>query len=141
LAGVPAEFPTIVASRQLFFETITSAVGAAVKFSIWKPSAEEIVKYFKGERYGTKQLCKSGPRRQSAKISIKTLKKTLGRAIDRAQGQLPPDPSDIAFVHSFMNLLRSGPPWAKQSLDKFVVFLREETLIILKDAQERLSGM
>jgi len=132
LAGIPAEFPTIVGARTLFASLQPGAVSAAVRFLSWKPTQEEVTRYFKGEKYGVRALCKSDFPKRAPNRSIRAIKRRLKRVIQRAEGGLEADPAERTFVHEFLNLLRSGPSWAQQALEDHLSFMRSEMLGPLK---------
>ncbi len=129
LAGKQSNFPSIVIQREIL-PSINDTT-----FRKWTPSRDELMKYFKGEKWGTKTLYASVEKVVTKKnnASIKTLKKKLSRTISKAEGDEPFDQHN-EFLTEFVEGMQKGPTWSKLVITEQTKFLKEEMLGTLKQA-------
>jgi hypothetical protein len=110
LSGITANFPGIIAQREI----VEAATGyPALEFRGWVPTAEERLKYFKGEKWGTHGLSVSGrgkPRARSRKVSVNLAK----LAIQKAEGQAPIDDAQLVFSKTLHEGMMAGPEWSRK---------------------------
>jgi hypothetical protein len=124
LSGVAAEFPGITTQRDI---VEASGVVPAFDFRKWKPSADEYLKCFKDERWGTHALYVSGaknPRPRSKAANLRLAKS----AIEKAEGKKTPDDAELGFAHGFLAGMTSGPEWSQKVVADYTRFVREELL-------------
>jgi len=119
LAGVRCAFPSVVTQREIG-KAIRSQPG--IDFAPWKPDADERLRYFKGENWGTTDLYKSverPPRRQSMQHVLRNSKKALGMA----DGRVPIEQQASDFVNAFLLKIDNGPNWARQADEEYQRFI------------------
>ena len=130
LSGIHASFPGVVTEGGLVKSTQEFGYRS-VEFKHWIPSAEDRLCYFRGERYGTKNLYASvdkKPRQRNFGALIKQTKRLITNV--ETQGHASEDEVDLAS--RFCSLMSSGPPWAKTVMAEEHRFLREDMLGSLK---------
>jgi hypothetical protein len=121
LSGIAAEFPCITTQRD-----IVEAAGVyhGAQFRRWHPGAEESLRYFKGERWGTRSLYISIDARSRAS-SVKTVLKRARAALRKAEGQASVDDADLAFVESLNQGLMTGPEWSRDVAKGYADFVED----------------
>jgi class 3 adenylate cyclase len=130
LSEIQAEFPNIVTQKELVVASAAFDQGHR-KFLKWQVSADDKLKYFKGERWGTDAVYVSSDKVRRAK-NTKSLLKQAQAAIDLAEGRRSPSDERIRFVMSFLKNMEAGPDWCREVLDEYTHFLREGLLGSLK---------
>lgn len=98
-----------------------------IYFKKWTPTAEDHLKFFKGERWGTGSLYVSTEaprRRRSLRFAVRKAK----RALASAEGKTDVNPEEVAFIQRFLERFANGPRWCKSVLDEYTRFVREELL-------------
>ena len=128
LSGMTAAFPGITAQRDI---VEVAGAGPPLQFRRWTPTAEEGLKFFKGERWGTNALYVSGakkPRPRSKRAPVKQA--TL--AIRKAEGQGSIDDTRLVFSRALYAGMMSGPEWSRKVAADYTQFIREELLGSLK---------
>jgi class 3 adenylate cyclase len=88
LSGVMADFPCIATQREPIDSSGKFVSG--LEFGRWQLRAEDRLRFFKGERWGTSALYRSTKRRPRER-SLKAVVKLAKRAIKRADGEVPVD--------------------------------------------------
>ncbi len=107
LSGMAADFPGITAHRDI---VEVAGDSPPLQFRRWIPSAEERLKVFKGEKWGTNALYVSGakkPRSRSKRATVKLAK----LAIEKAGGRMSIDDDQLAFSKSLHDGMMAGPEW------------------------------
>jgi hypothetical protein len=135
LSGVPATFPGVTTQADL--GAVAEWRTSSISFKSWRPSRDEVLKYFKGERWGTHRLVKSTDKRSPPR-STKGLVRSTKKLIERVEGS-GDGPGPESFVARFVSTLERGPAWARQVLATQVAFLRKDILGNLKSAMAMLS--
>jgi class 3 adenylate cyclase len=128
LSGMAADFPGITAQRDIVEAAGDSPV---LSFRRWKPTADESLKFFKGETWGTNGLYVSGaqkPRPRSKEVTVKRAK----LAIKKAEGERPADDARFTFSKSLLDGMTTGPEWSRKVAGEYVRFIREDLLGSLK---------
>ncbi|MBN1461594.1 MAG: hypothetical protein JXA57_18850 [Armatimonadetes bacterium] len=128
LSGMTAAFPGITAQRD-----IVEAAGdsLSLQFRRWIPTAEEGLKFFKGERWGTNALYVSAakkPRIRSKKATVKQARS----AIQQAEAQVSVDDARLTFSRALYDGMLAGPEWSRNVATDYSQFIREELLGSLK---------
>lgn len=131
LSGVLVDFPSIVTQKELVEASAGYRVGG-LNFKRWQLSADERLKYFKGERWGTSSLYRSGNRSYRER-SLRTVARRVKGVIAQAQGEVSPTPDSIAFAHAFLDRMLAGPEWCRAVMDQYLRFLREDLLYTLEN--------
>lgn len=130
LSGITADFPCIATHRD-----IVEAVGNnnGPKFRRWVPSAEESLKHFKGEKWGTRSLYVSVEKMSHASHR-KAIAKQARAAIREAEGQVSTDDARLAFSKLLYEALMAGPEWSRNVAEDYTDFIRDGLLKNLKAA-------
>ena len=128
LSGITSQFPGIATQRDVV-EVAGKNHWAA--FRSWKPTAEESLRYFKGENWGTKSLytsIDSRPRIFSRKAVLKRSKAAIQNAERLISNDGPLDP----FSRSLHQALLTGPTWGRGVASDYMDFVRNGLLNTLK---------
>lgn len=122
LATVEAHHPSIVAEKAIV-EGFRGYGPIGIPFRKWAVRSDDRLKYFKGERWGTKSIYRSSET-TSKKSSLKALVSKAKEFIRVAEG-LPEDATFPAseFTETLVRTMLSGPQWAVQSIGDFAVFV------------------
>ena len=135
LSGIKAGFPGIVTHKEVV-EAISNKIPQ-INFKKLNLSAEEKLKYFKGERWGTNNLWVSANRKPRIR-SLNSLLRRSKKAIATAEGE-GPIPKDINTILQFITALKAGPDWAKGIYQDYLNFVREDLLEPLKGLVDELE--
>lgn len=139
LTGMKASFPSIITQREIV-EAIEKENVSRVRFRSLKLSAEDRLKYFRGERWGTSSLYSSTERKSHSKSKsavLRMVKKTIAEA---EKPQTVDDETD-PMIKQFMIDLLSGPAWTREVFKDYMKFLREDMLGALKLAERALGSL
>lgn len=109
------------------YQAVSARTRNLVAFKRWTLSAEQLLRYFKGEKTGTMALYMSG----SAKVNQPKADAWVARAqrlLARVDGSRRPAQIDSTFVdHFYRDLVNSkDQDWCRESLDVYTEFLRNE---------------
>ncbi|MFC5527453.1 hypothetical protein ACFPPA_17050 [Rhodanobacter ginsengisoli] len=137
LSGIQCDFPCIVTQGDLA-EAHKSYRPSHIKFSRWKPSPEDRLKFFKGESRGTSSIFVSGGRKKR-NISAGTALKEARQAIAAAEGKREPKYSFEDVWERFDPVFLSGPPWCSEVMAEFLRFTMEDLLLPLKQIVARIE--
>lgn len=138
LAGIKTSFPNIVTQREIVEESSGNEV-ARVEFKRLHLSADDRLRYFKGERFGTATLYKSTERKYRTKSRtslLSMIRDTISDVENPATDSTPVDTTTWSLVCH----LQSGPQWTREVLKSYVSFLREDLLGALKSAASALES-
>jgi class 3 adenylate cyclase len=132
LSGVTTDFPCVTTQRE-----VVEALGSSQlkKFRRWKPNADESLRYFKGERWGTTSLFVS-VEKPSPKRSHKAITKMVDVAIRNAKGAKSAEDASVRFSTSVLNGLKSGPQWGIEVAESYLNFIGTELLANLEAFRE-----
>jgi class 3 adenylate cyclase len=137
LSGVKADFPSVVADRDVI-SALASGPPCATNFKSWKPTADERLRYFKGQRWGSSSLFKTTSR-PAKPLSKRTLARHVKTAVASADG----GEGRYAKTDLWKNLdpiILAGPDWAKAALTEYSIFVRDELLGPLREAAQSLEA-
>ena len=137
LSGIKAGFPGIVTHKEVV-EAISNKIPH-ITFKKLNLSAEEKLKYFKGERWGTNNLWVTAERKPRFK-SLNSLLRSSKKAIATAEGG-GPIPKDINNILQFITALKAGPEWAKGIYQDYLKFVQEDLLEPLKGLVDELESL
>lgn len=130
LAEMKASFPGIVTQKEVL-EALNKENKLRINFKKLNLNSDEILKYFKGDKWGTRSLYSSAnrpPRRRTAGAVLRQAK----RAIADAEKPATIDDEPNLVIREFMKDLQSGPSWTQEVLRDYVAFVREDLLETLK---------
>jgi class 3 adenylate cyclase len=130
LSGIPAEFPGIITQKELINESVKHS-DIARDFVKWRASANDKLKYFKGERWGTGEIYVSSDKIRKAK-SLKSNLRQTKKAIARAEGHEPGPNAELQFAKRFLANMETGPEWCREVTAQHTRFIRENMLSFLK---------
>jgi hypothetical protein len=122
LAGIQAKFPSIVTVKEL-----TGILSN--KFVAWKPTVDEKLKFFKGQKFGTKSIMVSSDKKRKPK-SINSAKRNAIRVINNFESQRPLDAKNPVSI--FVNKMYNSPSWCQEIIKKEASFVQIELLETLK---------
>ena len=125
LSGVEADFPN-VATQQKIVQVVSARSKNLANLKKWELTADQLLKYFKGEKLGTMGLFVSG----RAKLNQPRPDAWVERAenlITRADGVRRRAPVETGFIDNFFSHLAQSHDhvWCRESLDAYVAFARE----------------
>jgi class 3 adenylate cyclase len=129
LSSIKGEFPGIVTHKDL----VDAARGAGtVRFKRVAFSKEERLKYFKGERWGVRDIYVSSER-HPRKAGIRSAIRKAKSATAYAEGTKSSD-GDYrrSFAEKLVAEMSSGPEWCKSVVQTMVAFSRDDLLGTLK---------
>ena len=136
LSNIPVRFPRIVTQGDLVKASATH-LGKGIYFEKMELKQDDILKYFKGERIGTRSVYASGQKASSSQLTTSAMIRSIKHTIKRAKGKS--DGRDTGFELELVKRLKSGPRWARQVLDEETTFLNKE-LSLLKTALGALEN-
>lgn len=139
LSGISASFPGVITQREIV-EAIDKENASKITFKRLALSADEKLKHFKGERWGTKNLFQSAERRPRTR-TLKSLLRLAKKAIERAENTGDEIGKSVAVTAMLVEELQSGPRWANQVLDDYALYLREDMLGSLKTIVRHLENV
>lgn len=131
LSGIKASFPGIVAHRDIV-EASRNLISW--QFRRWTPTAEERLKFFKGEKLGTNALYLSSSKRHRP-VNKKTVIKQAKLAI-----QIAEEPTDDAFSCSLFDGMMAGPEWSRKVATDYTKFIEERLLGSLKSLMNAMES-
>lgn len=137
LSGIRSEFPNVVTDAQVA-RAASDAGFRYIHFKRWVPNPYDLNRYFKGERWGTRNLAVSvekKPRVNRIQTIVKKNKKLISR-VETANS--PPFPSQD-FVVRYQQAVSNGPQWAKDVHSEEIRFIREDMLGSLKQVTRLLE--
>jgi len=123
-----AAFPGITAQRDI---VEVAGDGPSLQFHRWIPSADESLKFFKGEKWGTHALYVSRANKPRVR-SKRAVAKQARLAIQKAEGQGLVDDARLAFSKSLHDGMMAGPEWSREVAAHYTQFIKEELLGSLK---------
>jgi hypothetical protein len=163
LAGIPAEYPGLTAHRTVI-EPFAGVLPSPIRVTRWRPNSDELLKYFKGERWGTTALYKStghGAPRPGFRKTVKELTDITAKA-DEVFSKLR-DPTNEPLLQALRNDgvpadeatkmpaptdtdgkitygMLTGPKWAREAVLEYVGWA-EKLVGSLKTAAELLPKL
>lgn len=129
LSGIAASFPGIVCQKVLV-DADANNKDTICRFNKLRLSANDRLKYFKGERWGIEQIYAS----DNAAL-FRNRKATLKHArdaVDKAEGRKPYPKEDVKFGTLFVKNMMDGPDWCQKVLEDTLRFCKDELLGRLK---------
>ncbi len=130
LSSVPADFPGIVTQKEL----IDASAGhrtAARDFRKWQVSAQDKLRYFKGERWGVSSLYRSTGKKRKAR-NPESVAKSVKATIAKVEQKEAEDSARLRFIKAFIEKMESGPEWCQKVIDDYASFVMEDLLGTLK---------
>lgn len=132
LSGIPVDFPGIVTERALA-DASRGFLRQAISFERWKPTSDENMKFFKGEKWGTSGLCVSRDRKP-VRRSPKSILKQAKEAIAEAESDNSSEDLKDTFGYKLVVRMACGPKWCRDVESEYVRYLREDLMGSLKAA-------
>ena len=139
LSGISASFPGIVTQKEVVEATARENV-AKVKFKKLSLSADDRLKHFKGERWGTTKLFASAERKPRIRTKSALLR-SAKRAIANADNPDSEQTESVTIARTLIEELQTGPEWTNQVLEEYVVYLRDDMLGSIKKLVKYLEDM
>ena len=130
LSGISVTFPGIVTQREIVEATAKEDV-AKINFKKLSLSADDRLKHFKGERWGTTKLFASAERKPRTRTKSALLR-SAKRAIANAENPDREETESVNIARMLIEELQAGPRWTNQVLEDYVVYLRDDMLGSLK---------
>ncbi len=134
LAGIKAPFPGIVTQKNLV--EAAAACGCEYAFHKSEFTHEDLLKYFKGEKWATNKVWVSAdPALQKGPLPLGSQQKQQKKRPPLSTG-LPL--SKQPWLSSFYHELLAGEPWAKQSAQKLdEIIAKREKRLPLKESKAK----
>ena len=141
LAGIESDFPN-VATQHKVWDAVSARTRNLVNLKQWKPTPEQLLQYFKGERTGTMSLYVSGRPKAKAAPPEAWIAKAHA-LISKVESARRSSQVDSLFVDNFYPDLAGSKAqaWCRESLDTYVRFLRENTAGPLTKALDVLGQL
>ena len=130
LSGIRAEFPNLVSDATIARAAKDGGYGH-IHFKSWSPGSDELLRYFKGEKWGTRGLVistKRPERKKGIQSAVKKAKKVISSLEPENLRSLP----DEDFVVQFSKAMMQGPQWARDVQSEESRFLKDDMLGTLK---------
>lgn len=124
------EFPSIITQKALV-DSARDCGFRSCEFKRWQLKANERLKYFKGEKWGTNSLylsCKKRPRSMSTKGVIRKAKKAI-RDLEAGSYE---GPVGEEFISKFIDRMLTGPSWCEGVIRKWSRFIVEDVVSTVK---------
>ena len=124
LAGIESAFPSVVADGAI--AKVKGGVFSTKMYGFKKRrlTKDEILKFFKGERWRTNDIYATNSPPKGKKLTP-TKMRTLVTKLKAGMGPKLRG----TFVHRFsQTLLGDGPPWLKETRTEYIRFLKEDML-------------
>jgi len=137
LTGIRSQFPGIVAQKEVI-DVLDLARVPKMGFKKLRVNAEDRLRYFKGERWGTGNLVASVDRQSRVKSKASAVRKAK-RAISQAEGIAPINDGRYEFLLSLFQRIEEGPEWAKATKLEFSRYIRDDLLGSLKKVVQMLE--
>ena len=137
-AGMKVSFPGIVTQREVVEATRKENISL-IKFEKLSLSADERLRYFKGDRWGTTNLFASAERKPRARTKPSLLRK-VSKTIAEAEKPSTIQGETNSTIRKFTEDLQSGPLWTQEVLRDYLNFLREDVLGTLKKVARELDS-
>ena len=126
LSGIKSNFPNLVTQREIV-EAVAKENTAKISFKKLNFSAEDKLKFFKGEMLGTKNLYASAERRPRPRSKSSFLR-SIRKAIDAAENPETIPIEDLTMIRRFLENFESGPRWSKEVLKAYLKFVQVDLL-------------
>lgn len=137
MSGVEADFPSIVTQKDLSEAAIRNG-ELPWAFVRWQPSADEKLRHFKGESWGTGVIRVSG-QRKPRRISTKTIIRRTNNALEAAAGKRTPKFDSREFVEAFLRTFSAGDSWCEEVIASYTRFIQDELVTNLQQAVAALQ--
>ena len=137
ISGMTANFPGIVAHRDIVEATAHATDGFSLPFRKWTPTSEEKLKFFKGEKWGTNALYSSVAKKPRP-CSKNTVLKHAKLAIQKVEKQ-PDGDARYAFSKSLAEGMLAGPKWCQKVAADYARYIVEDLLGSVKKAVDVLE--
>jgi class 3 adenylate cyclase len=129
LSGIRAPFPGVVAHRRLI--AAARDVGLRHAYRSRAFTREEVLKYFKGERWSTSEIAISSERRPRASSKDALVRKT--RALVMRIEKPGAEPKQDTWVGGFLEAMAAGPTWSRMVVREWTDFIKKDMLGAVKD--------
>ena len=138
IAGIRAKFPNIVAQGDI----VKAATGediAHIQFRKLRINTNDRMRYFKGEKFETENLYESSERKYRKK-SKEALLQMVRKQIAATEQPHPDSIRNEKTELALFDHLRSGPEWTREIYEKYMNFLQNDLLGVLKQAESVLQS-
>jgi len=138
LSGIPAPFPGLVADATI----AKAAKGAgfdAIHLKSWEPSAEDWLRYFKGQAWGTRGIAISEQRKRRPS-SLRSVVNKSDRHIRLVEENVRARAGEGTFSERYTHALSHGPEWAKVALAEESLFIERDMLGSLKALNAQIKN-
>lgn len=130
LSGIPAEFPNLVADGTVAKAAKGDGFGY-INVKSWTPTSQDLLRHFKGERWGTRGLVIS-VRHKPKPSSLRSAVKMSKRIISNIEKNTPSASYKSDFSMKYLQTVLSGPQWAKDITAEEQNFIKNNLLEPLK---------
>ena len=137
IAAIRAEFPNVITQSDIV-KAISGEDIAKIHFRKLTLNANDRMRYFKGEKFGTDSLYESSERKyrkKSKETLLRTVRKQIARVEHPSSKLAPVDHT----VQTIIDHLESGPEWTREVLANYMKFLRNDLFGALKEAETILN--
>lgn len=119
MSGIACEFPGIVTQKEVLKAVEDAGLDLLTTFKALPMTAELRLRYFKGERFGSRDIYVSANRQPRGKVSRKGALKTAKTFIKHIEGGSDTNPRLALYRKSFWDRVGHGPQWCDQMQEVF----------------------
>lgn len=120
LSSVPASFPNFVAQARVLNEAMQIG-DLPIHYEEWRPSDEELLKHFKGEKVGTGDLVRATNKQPQPPFTEAAAVKRARSFIKKIDDAKFPG----SFASQFVAALRQGPDWSQLAARDFQAWAKD----------------
>lgn len=135
LSSISAHFPGVVMDATVA-KAAKEGYWPHISVKSWNPNASDVLRYFKGEKWGTRGLAVSTEKK--GKRSLRSIVKTSTRIIAKVDQKAPMEmtPFSVRYTEAFQN----GPEWARAVQHDEAAFIRVSLLQPLKALTDQAAA-
>jgi class 3 adenylate cyclase len=138
ISSLSGTFPSIVTQRELVNACKNASEQFRVSFKMLRLSKEDRLRYFKGESWGTKNLCVSAESPSHVRRTIHSVMRQARKALNK-YGAAHPSASSVPEKIA-VDMLK-GPPWCHDVVSQIEKYIRGELVPALKGALDAMQQM
>jgi hypothetical protein len=133
LSGLPSGFPCIATQKDLVAASLAPVGYSWAKKTL---SAEERLKYFKGESWGTTSIYVSKNEIKKRPTSKRSVVKSIKKAVSRFETISSEDLDEHSFTAKFIVKMLNGPEWCDEAIKQYTDYTVEIYKLLKKTLPE-----
>jgi hypothetical protein len=133
LSGLPSGFQCIATQKDLVAASLAPVGYSWAKKTL---SAEERLKYFKGESWGTTSIYVSKNEIKKRPTSKRSVVKSIKKAVSRFETISSEDLDEHSFTAKFIVKMLNGPEWCDEAIKQYTDYTVEIYKLLKKTLPE-----